>query len=129
MDQEKSNEYITLSNRKPRIANGENIIECKQYNIMEMKKIWKVTWNDNTGQQKLFLKARNFRSLLGYIGVTESENALSFAELALVFNKIFSLGAIFYGIWIPNQNFCGKLVLSWKSRSYNGPIFHGILFR
>ena len=42
-----------------------------------------------------FQKARNFRSFLGYIGVTESENALSFAELALVFTKIFSLGRIF----------------------------------
>ena len=43
-----------------------------------------------------FQKARNFRSFLGYIGVTESENALSFVELALVFNKIFSLGPIFH---------------------------------
>ena len=50
---------------------------------------------------KFFQKARNFRSFLGYIGVTESENALSFAELALVFNKIFSLGPIFYGILVP----------------------------
>ena len=36
-----------------------------------------------------FQKARNFRSFLGYIEVTGSENALSFAKLALVFNKIF----------------------------------------
>ena len=48
-----------------------------------------------------FQKARNFRSFIGYIGVTESENALSFAELALVFNKIFSLGPIFHGILVP----------------------------
>ena len=50
-----------------------------------------------------FQKARNFRSFLGYIGVTESENALSFAELALVFNKIFRLGPIFHGILVPRN--------------------------
>ena len=43
-----------------------------------------------------FQKERNFRSFLGYIEVTESENALSFAKLALVFNKIFSKGPIFH---------------------------------
>ena len=54
---------------------------------------------------KILPKARNFRSFLGYIGVTESETALSFAELALVFNKIFSLGPIFHGILVPPTNF------------------------
>ena len=60
----------------------------------------------------LFRKARNFRSFLGYIGVTESEDALSFDELALVFNKIFSLGPITCNFGIPDQDFCEKLVLS-----------------
>ena len=44
---------------------------------------------------KFFQKARYFRSFLGYIGITETENALFFAELALVFNNIFCLGPIF----------------------------------
>ena len=42
-----------------------------------------------TPEINFFQKARNFRSFLGYIGVSESENALSIAELALVFNKNF----------------------------------------
>ena len=54
---------------------------------------------------EIFQKARNFRSFLGYIGVTESENALSFAELALVFNKIFSLGPIFPRTLVPRPKF------------------------
>ena len=67
---------------------------------------------------KYFQKARNFRSFLGYIGVTKSENALSFAELALVFNKIFSLGPIFHGI----------LVLSRTKIFSKGSIFQGTKF-
>ena len=50
----------------------------------------KFTW------EKVVILEKSFEMLvLGYIGVTESENALSFTELALVFNKIFCLGPIF----------------------------------
>ena len=61
---------------------------------------------------KFFQKARNFRSFLGYIGVPESENALSFAELALVFNKIFSLGPKFLRKIGPKLKI---LVLQWTN--------------
>ena len=57
-----------------------------------------------------FQKARNFRSFIGYIGDTESKNALSFAELALVFNKIFSLGPIFHGILVRGPIFQGTKI-------------------
>ena len=51
-----------------------------------------------------FQKAQNFRSFIGYIGITES-----FAELPLVFNKIFSLGPIFHGILVPGPRFLRKI--------------------
>ena len=60
-----------------------------------------------------------------YIGVTESENALSFAELALVFNKIFSLGPIFHGILVPRIKSFAEIGPKLKSWSYSGPIFQG----
>ena len=42
-------------------------------------------------KNEFFSKGTNFISFLGYIGVTETENAIGFAELALVFNKIFRI--------------------------------------